>query len=175
MVRNFISALFIVVNFSSCVTYLKNSDVSKLPPVSDKFRDEKLKIYFSPKADEADVQNVELFRELLLSRRMFDEIILVKSEKIEICTGNCLLFENIKSGLSIGEKLNMGLTFLTLGIVPTRFTNEYALKNRTGKIENIELVYWGSLFLVVYAANSSFDEVEQAQLAKVQKLLNEAM
>lgn len=168
-----ISLVLLPLFLVSCVTYMKDS--SQLFAVSDKFRDEKLKIYFSPNADEADIQNVELFRELLLSRKMFDEIILVKSEKIEICTGHCLLFQNKKSGLSIGEKLNMGATFLTLGLIPTRFTNEYSLKNRLGKIENIELVYWGSLFLVFYAANSSFDEVEQAQLAKVSKLLNEAM
>lgn len=172
MLKNISLSLLLVLNFSSCVTYLKNVSHDSKPTLSDTYKSEKLKIYFANNT-EADLQNVELFRELILAKNMFTEVLLVRSERIETCEGHCVLFSNKKSGLSIGEKLNMGATYLTLGIIPARFTNEYSLKNKYGQVEDIEIVNWISLFLVVYI-NDSFEESEEQQLIKLQTLLNQA-
>jgi len=177
VLKNIILSLLLVSNFSSCVTYLKNvshdNSHDQKPTLSDKYKSEKLKIYFANNT-EADLQNVELFRELILAKNMFTEVLLVRSEKIETCEGHCVLFSNKKSGLSIGEKLNMGATYLTLGIIPSRFTNEYTLKNRYGQVEDIEIVNWVSVFLLLYVGNDTFEESEKEQLAKLQSLLNQA-
>ncbi|AZZ35741.1 hypothetical protein CIK05_02635 [Bdellovibrio sp. qaytius] len=174
MLKNFILSSLLVLNFSSCVTYIKNvsHDESK-PTLTGKYKSEKLRIYFANNT-EADLQNVELFRELILAKNMFTEVLLVRSEKIETCEGYCVLFSNKKSGLSIGEKLNMGATYLTLGIIPSRFTNEYALKNKYGQVEDIQVVNWVSLFLVFYFNNDTFEQSEETQLIKLQTLLNQA-
>ncbi|MES2802805.1 MAG: hypothetical protein V4654_09960 [Bdellovibrionota bacterium] len=173
MLKNIILILLLVLNFSSCVTYLKNVSHAQSPILSGKYKSEKLKIYFANHT-EADLQNVELFRELILAKNMFTEVFLVRSEKIETCEGHCVLFSNKKSGLSIGEKLNMGVTYLTLGVIPSRFTNEYTLKNKFGKVEDIEIVNWVSLFLVFYFNNDTFERSEESQLVKLQTLLNQA-
>ncbi len=177
MLKKIILSLLLVSNFSSCVTYLKNgshvnSHESK-PTLTGQYKSEKLKIYFANNT-EADLQNVELFRELILNKNMFTEVLLVRSEKIETCEGHCVLFTNKKSGLSVGEKLNMGATYLTLGIIPSRFTNEYVLKNKFGQVEDVEIVNWVSVFLLLYAGNDSFEESEKEQLVKLQTLLNQA-
>lgn len=174
MLKNIILSSLLVLNFSSCVTYIKNvSDGQAKPTLTSKYKPEKLKIYFANNT-EADLQNVELFRELILNKNMFTEVLLVRSEKIETCEGHCVLFSNKKSGLSIGEKLNMGATYLTLGIIPSRFTNEYMLKNKYGQVEEIEIVNWVSLFLVFYFNNDTFEEAEENQLIKLQNLLDKA-
>lgn len=156
------------------MTYLKNAghDANK-PALTYKYQPDKLKIYFANNT-EADLQNVELFRELILKKNMFTEVLLVRSEKIETCEGHCVLFANKKSGLSALEIANMGLSFLTVGILPARFTNEYTLKNKLGQIEDIEVVNWVSLFLVVYINNDTFEESEHNQLIKLQNLLGQA-
>lgn len=175
MLKNIILSVLLVLNFSSCVTYLKNGShvTDQAPALSGKYKSEKLKIYFANNT-EADLQNVELFRELILNKNMFTEVLLVRSEKIETCEGHCVLFSNKKSGLSIGEKLNMGATYLTLGIIPSRFTNEYVLKNKFGQVEDIEIVNWVSIFLVFYFNNDTFERAEETQLVKLQTLLNQA-
>lgn len=173
MLKNIILSLLLVSNLSSCVTYLKNVSHDSKPTLSNKYKAEKLKIYFANNT-EADLQNVELFRELILAKNMFTEVLLVRSEKIETCEGHCVLFSNKKSGLSIGEKLNMGATYLSLGIIPSRFTNEYVLKNKFGQIEDIEIVNWVSIFLVFYFNNDTFEESEKEQLLKLQNLLGQA-
>ena len=174
MLKQFILVGLLAFNFSSCVTYIKNvsheTNRDQKPTLTDKYKSEKLKIYFANDS-ESDLQNVELFRELILARNMFTEVLLVRSEKVETCEGHCILFTNKKSGLSIGEKLNMGATYLSLGIIPSRFTNEYQLKNRHGQVENIEIVNWVSLFLVFYVGNDTFNQAEQEQLVKLQNLL----
>lgn len=152
---------------------MKNVSHDQKTTLTDKYKPEKLKIYFANNT-EADLQNVELFRELILAKNMFTEVLLVRSERIETCDGYCVLFTNKKSGLSIGEKLNMGATYLSLGIIPSRFTNEYQLKNKYGQIEDIEIVNWVSLFLLFYVGNDSFAQTEQEQLVKLQNLLNQA-
>lgn len=174
MFKNFSLVLLLVLNFSSCVTYLKNgSHVDSKPALSGKYKSEKLKIYFANNT-EADLQNVELFRELILNKNMFTEVLLVRSEKIETCEGFCVLFSNKKSGLSIGEKINMGATYLTLGLIPSRFTNEYTLQNRNGQTENVEIVHWVSTFLLLYVGNDTFEESEKEQLVKLEGLLTSA-
>ncbi len=177
MLKKIILSLLLVSNFSSCVTYLKkgshaNGHDSKTA-LTGQYKSEKLKIYFANNT-EADLQNVELFRELILNKNMFTEVLLVRSEKIETCEGHCVLFTNKKSGLSVGEKLNMAATYLTLGIIPSRFTNEYVLKNKFGQVEDIEIVNWVSVFLLLYVGNDSFEESEKEQLVKLQTLLNQA-
>lgn len=174
MLKQFILVLLLAFNFSSCVTYMKNVSHDSKAVVSDKFKADKLKIYFSNKS-ESDLQNVELFRELILAKNMFSEVLLVRSERVETCEGHCVLFTNKKSELSIGEKLNLGATYLSLGLIPSRFTNEYQLKNRNGQVEDIEIVNWVSLFLVLYVGNDTFQETEQKQLVKLQTLINQAM
>ena len=174
MFKKIILSALLVVNFSSCVTYLKNVSHDSKPALSEKYKSDKLRIYFANET-EADLQNVELFREMILNKNMFQEVLLVRSEKIETCEGYCILFKNRKSGLSIGEKLNMGATFLSAGIIPSRFTNEYTITNKNGKVEDIEIVNWVSLFLVFYVANDTYQESEIDQLVKVQTLLNQAM
>lgn len=166
--------IFIAFSFSSCVSHLKNSNPEiEKNAVQSKFQDQVLKIYFENKS-ESDLQNVVLFRELILSKSMFKEVLLVQSQKIESCTGRCILFENKKSELSLFEKANMGVSWLTLGILPTRFTNSYSLKNRYNQSEDIEIVYWGSTFLVFFINNKSFQKSENAQLAKLSQLLEKA-
>lgn len=173
MLKNIILSLLLVLNFSSCVTYLKNVSHDQAPTLTGKYKSEKLKIYFANNT-EADLQNVELFRELILNKNMFTEVLLVRSEKIETCEGHCVLFSNKKSGLSVGEVLNMGASFLTVGIIPSRFTNEYTLKNKYGQVEDIEIVNWVSVFLLLYVGNDTFEQAEQTQLVKLQTLLNQA-
>lgn len=173
MFKQIILVVFFAFNFSSCVTYIKNVSHDQKPTLTDKYKSEKLKIYFANNS-ESDLQNVELFRELILAKNMFTEVLLVRSEKIETCEGYCVLFTNKKSELSIGEKLNMGATYLTLGIIPSRFTNEYQLKNKYGQVEDIEIVNWLSLFLVFYVGNDTFNQTEQDQLVKLQSLLGQA-
>lgn len=153
------------------VSHETNRD--QTPTLTDKYKSEKLKIYFANNS-ESDLQNVELFRELILAKNMFTEVLLVRSEKVETCEGHCVLFSNKKSELSIGEKLNLGATYLTLGIIPSRFTNEYQLKNKYGQVEDIEIVNWLSLFLVFYIGNDTFNQTEQEQLVKLQNLLGQA-
>lgn len=173
MLKNFILILLLVVNFSSCVTYLKNVGHEAKPGLTGQYKSEKLKIYFANNT-EADLQNVELFRELILNRNMFTEVLLVRSEKIESCEGHCVLFSNKKSGLSALEVLNMGASFLTVGIIPSRFTNEYTLKNKYGQVQDIEIVNWVSLFLVFYVGNDTYAQSEEQQLIKLQTLLKQA-
>lgn len=174
MLKNFILILFLIVNFSSCVTYLKNVGHESKLGLTGKYKSEKLKIYFANNS-EADLQNVELFRELILNQHMFTEVLLVRSEKIETCEGHCVLFSNKKSGLSALEVVNMGASFLTVGIIPSRFTNEYLLKNKNGQVQEIEIVNWVSLFLVLYFNNDTYAESEQQQLVKLQMLLDQAL
>lgn len=173
MLKQFILVVLLAFSFSSCVTYMKNVSHDQKSALTDKYKSEKLKIYFANNS-EADLQNVELFRELILAKNMFTEVLLVRSERIETCEGYCVLFKNKKSELSIGEKLNMGATYLSLGIIPSRFTNEYQLKNKYGQVEDIEIVNWVSLFLVLYVGNDTFAETEQEQLVKLQNLLGQA-
>lgn len=173
MLKQIILVLLLAFNFSSCVTYMKNVSHDSKLIVTDKYKPERLKVYFANNT-EADLQNVELFRESVLAKNMFAEVLLVRSEKIETCEGYCVLFTNKKSGLSIGEKLNLGVTYLTLGLVPSRFTNEYQLKNKYGQVEDIEIVNWISTFLVFYVGNNSANETEQDQLVKLQNLLTQA-
>ena len=173
MLKNIILSSLLVVNFSSCVTYLKNVGHDSKPALTYKYKSDKLKIYFANNT-EADLQNVELFRELILKKNMFTEVLLVRSEKIETCEGHCVLFMNKKSGLSALEVANMGVSFLTVGILPARFTNEYALKNKYGQVQDIEVVNWVSLFLLLYVNNDSFEESEHNQLIKLQNLLEQA-
>lgn len=173
MLKQIILVLLLAVNFSSCVTYIKNVSHNSKATLTNKYKPEKLKIYFANNS-ESDLQNVELFRELILAKNMFTEVLLVRSERIETCEGHCILFTNKKSGLSIGEKLNMGATYLTLGIIPSRFTNEYQLKNKYGQVEDIVIVNWVSSFLLLYIGNDTFAQTEQQQLVKLQSLLAQA-
>ncbi|MCM2354066.1 MAG: hypothetical protein NDI63_10670 [Pseudobdellovibrio sp.] len=173
MLKQIILVVLLAFSFSSCVTYMKNVSHDPKPTLTDKYKSEKLKIYFSNKS-ESDLQNVELFRELILAKNMFTEVLLVRSERIETCEGYCVLFTNKKSELSIGEIFNLGATYLSLGIIPSRFTNEYQLKNKYGQVENIEIVNWLSLFLVFYIGNDKSNQTEQEQLVKLQNLLGQA-
>lgn len=170
MFNRIILVLLLSVNLSSCVTYMKNENHTQKIGLTNKFKSDKLKIYFVSETD-ADLQNIELFRELILSKNLFSEVLLVRSDKIETCDNPCVLFKNKKSGLSIGEKVNMLATYLTLGIIPSRFTNEYQLKNKNGQVQDIEIVNWISLFLIVYAGNDSAANTEHDQLVKLQNLL----
>lgn len=177
MLKQIILVLLLGFNLCSCVTYIKNvshdTTSDQKNTLTGKYKSKTLKIYFANET-EADLQNIELFRELILAKNMFTKVLLVRSEKVETCEGYCVLFTNKKSNLSIGEKLNMGATYITLGIIPSHFTNEYQLKNKYGHVENIEIVNWVSLFLVFYVGNDTFDQTEQGQLVKLQNLLDKA-
>lgn len=174
MLKKISLVLLLVFYFSSCVTYLKDIKSGEAQnKLSDKFKNQTLRIYFV-NSSEADLQNVVLFRELILTKKLFNEVLLVQNEKIESCKGQCIFFQNVKSGLSIGEKINMGASWLTLGLVPARFTNKYFLKNKYSHKVEVELVYWGSTFLLFYLGNKSFDTVEQQQLKKLLFLLDKA-
>lgn len=171
MFKKFFLIALLSFSFSSCMTYLKNVNHDSKLVISEKYKSEKLKIYFSNET-EADLQNVELFREMILNKNMFQEVLLVRSEKIETCEGYCILLKNTKSSLSVTEKLNMAATFLTVGIIPSRFTNEYTIKNKNRKTEEIEIVNWVSIFLAFYVANDTYQDSETDQLIKLQTLLN---